>query len=29
MVKTISENYCVDMANIITSGFSFGGGMSG
>jgi poly(3-hydroxybutyrate) depolymerase len=28
MVKTISENYCVDMANIITSGFSFGGGMS-
>ncbi len=28
MVKTISTNYCVDMANIITSGFSYGGGMS-
>ena len=28
MVKTISTNYCVDMSNIITSGFSFGGGMS-
>ncbi len=28
MVKTISSNYCVDMSNIITSGFSYGGGMS-
>ncbi|MGD0837766.1 MAG: hypothetical protein ABSB49_14075 [Polyangia bacterium] len=28
MVKTISTNYCVDMSNIITSGFSYGGGMS-
>jgi poly(3-hydroxybutyrate) depolymerase len=28
MVKTISDNYCVDMSNIITSGFSYGGGMS-
>jgi poly(3-hydroxybutyrate) depolymerase len=28
MVKTISANYCVDMSNIITSGFSYGGGMS-
>ena len=28
MVKTISTNYCVDMSDIITSGFSFGGGMS-
>src|ERR1017187_3612935 len=28
MVKSISTNYCVDMSNIITSGFSYGGGMS-
>jgi hypothetical protein len=28
MVKMISENYCIDMSNIITSGFSFGGGMT-
>ncbi len=28
MVKAISTNYCVDMSNIITSGFSYGGGMS-
>ncbi|MGD0839010.1 MAG: hypothetical protein ABSB49_20435, partial [Polyangia bacterium] len=28
MVKLISDNYCVDMSNIITSGFSYGGGMS-
>jgi hypothetical protein len=28
MVKTISTNYCVDMSDIITSGFSYGGGMS-
>lgn len=28
MVKLISDNYCVDMTNIITSGFSWGGGMS-
>lgn len=28
MVKTISTNYCVDMSNIVTSGFSYGGGMS-
>jgi poly(3-hydroxybutyrate) depolymerase len=28
MVKTISTSYCVDMSDIVTSGFSFGGGMS-
>ena len=28
MVKLISEHYCVDMSNIITTGFSWGGGMS-
>jgi poly(3-hydroxybutyrate) depolymerase len=28
MVKLISENYCIDMSNLITSGFSWGGGMS-
>ncbi|HZL20665.1 MAG TPA: hypothetical protein VFG23_23230 [Polyangia bacterium] len=28
MVKTISTNYCVDMSNIIASGFSYGGGMT-
>jgi poly(3-hydroxybutyrate) depolymerase len=28
MVKMISDNYCVDMSNIITTGFSWGGGMS-
>jgi hypothetical protein len=28
MVKLISDNYCVDMSNIITTGFSWGGGMS-
>ena len=28
MVKAISTNYCVDMGDIITSGFSYGGGMS-
>jgi poly(3-hydroxybutyrate) depolymerase len=28
MVKLISDNYCVDMSNIITMGFSYGGGMS-
>jgi len=28
MVKLITDNYCVDMSNIITSGFSWGGGMS-
>ncbi len=28
MVKAISTNYCVDMSNIITSGFSYGGGMT-
>jgi poly(3-hydroxybutyrate) depolymerase len=28
MVKLIEDNYCVDTANIITSGFSYGGGMS-
>jgi len=28
MVKLIEANYCVDTAHIITSGFSFGGGMS-
>ncbi len=28
MVKMITDNYCVDMSNIITSGFSWGGGMS-
>jgi poly(3-hydroxybutyrate) depolymerase len=27
-VKTISTNYCVDMSAIVTSDFSFGGGMS-
>ena len=28
MVKLIEDNYCVDTAHIITSGFSYGGGMS-
>ncbi len=28
MVKLIEENYCVDTSQIITSGFSYGGGMS-
>ncbi len=28
MVKLIEDNYCVDTTNIITSGFSYGGGMS-
>ncbi|HEY5962321.1 MAG TPA: hypothetical protein VIV60_37450, partial [Polyangiaceae bacterium] len=28
MVKLIEENYCVDTSNIITTGFSYGGGMS-
>ena len=28
MVKLITDNYCVDMSNLITSGFSWGGGMS-
>ena len=28
MVKAISTNYCVDMSDIVTSGFSYGGGMS-
>ncbi|MGH7436752.1 MAG: alpha/beta hydrolase family esterase [Polyangiaceae bacterium] len=28
MVKLISDNYCVDMLNLITTGFSWGGGMS-
>jgi poly(3-hydroxybutyrate) depolymerase len=28
MVKLISDNYCIDMSNLITSGFSWGGGMS-
>ena len=28
MVKLIEENYCVDTKNIITMGFSYGGGMS-
>ena len=28
MVKLIEANYCVDTAHIITSGFSYGGGMS-
>jgi hypothetical protein len=28
MVKLISDNYCVDMSNLITTGFSWGGGMS-
>ncbi|MEP7049535.1 MAG: hypothetical protein ABJB12_04250 [Pseudomonadota bacterium] len=28
MVKQITDNYCIDMTNIITSGFSWGGGMS-
>ena len=28
MVKLIEDSYCVDTAHIITSGFSYGGGMS-
>jgi hypothetical protein len=28
MVKLIEDNYCVDTSNIITMGFSYGGGMS-
>jgi poly(3-hydroxybutyrate) depolymerase len=28
MLKLIQDNYCVDTSNIITSGFSYGGGMS-
>ncbi len=28
MVALIEDNYCVDTSNIITSGFSYGGGMS-
>ena len=28
MVKLIEDNYCVDTAHIVTSGFSYGGGMS-
>jgi hypothetical protein len=28
MVKLIEANYCVDTTHVITSGFSFGGGMS-
>jgi poly(3-hydroxybutyrate) depolymerase len=28
MVKLITDNYCIDMSNLITSGFSWGGGMS-
>jgi hypothetical protein len=28
MVKMVTDNYCVDMSNIVTSGFSWGGGMS-
>jgi len=28
MVKLIESNYCVDTSHIITSGFSYGGGMS-
>jgi len=28
MVKLIEDNYCVDTKNIITMGFSYGGGMS-
>ena len=28
MVKLITDNYCVDMSNLVTSGFSWGGGMS-
>ncbi|HVZ89259.1 MAG TPA: hydrolase [Polyangia bacterium] len=28
MVKLIEENYCVDTTHLITSGFSYGGGMS-
>ncbi len=28
MVKLIEDNYCVDTSNIVTSGFSYGGGMS-
>ncbi|HVZ85722.1 MAG TPA: hypothetical protein VHG72_02060, partial [Polyangia bacterium] len=28
MVKMIEENYCVDTTHVITSGFSYGGGMS-
>jgi hypothetical protein len=28
MVKLITDNYCVDTSNIITTGFSWGGGMS-
>ena len=28
MVKLISDNYCIDMSNLITGGFSWGGGMS-
>jgi predicted esterase len=28
MVKLIEDNYCVDTTHIITSGFSYGGGMS-
>lgn len=28
MIKLIEDNYCVDTSNIITSGFSYGGGMS-
>jgi poly(3-hydroxybutyrate) depolymerase len=28
MVKLIEDNYCVDTTNIVTMGFSYGGGMS-
>ena len=28
MVKLIEDNYCVDTGHIVTSGFSYGGGMS-
>jgi len=28
MVKLIEDNYCVDTVHIVTSGFSYGGGMS-
>ncbi|HLK89693.1 MAG TPA: glycosyl hydrolase [Polyangia bacterium] len=28
MVKLVEENYCVDTTHIVTSGFSYGGGMS-
>jgi hypothetical protein len=28
MVKLISDNYCVDMSNLISTGFSWGGGMT-